>query len=379
MASHEVLAHVLGTPRLLARQLFAGTSEYDTVLWIGLVAVASGLTTLYAVAVLVALYMIVGLSRAVNRLSRATGAVQRGEFAVRIPVRRRDQVGALQTSFNEMAAHLQDLVATAAQKEVLEKELAIARELQESLLPRDLPQGDGVEFATLFEPSAALGGDYFDILRLDQARLAVMIADVSGHGLSSGLRMAMLKAAFSILIEQEESPAAILRRLDTLVRGSAEERFFVTATLSLIDLAGGRVELWNAGHPPTYLLRRGDAREIVLPGSPLGSLGQAYGHATIELAAGDVLVWLSDGFIEATDSGGEPFGYERVLEALSGAGATILEVRARLLSAVERHAAGQPADDDRTLVVMGYRAPAIEAAAGAAAAVEAVPAIPRVR
>jgi serine phosphatase RsbU (regulator of sigma subunit) len=376
VVSHEIVAQVFGTPRMLARRVFAGNSEYDTVLWIGLAGVASGLATVYAVAVVVALYMIVGLSRAVNRLSRATESVQRGDFSVRIPVRRRDQVGALQTSFNEMAAHLEDLVAMAAQKEVLERELAIARELQESLLPRDLPHDEAFEFATLFEPSAALGGDYFDILRLDEARLAVVIADVSGHGLSSGLRMAMLKAALSILVEQGEEPPAILRRLDALVRGSSEERFFVTATLTLLDLESGRMEIWNAGHPPTYVVRRGGVREVVLPGSPLGSLGQTYGHATVDLLPGDLLVWLSDGFIEATDADGEPFGYARVVETLAGSGPTAREVRARLLAAVEAHAAGRPAIDDRTLVVMAYRAAAAEAAiAGPGAPAAAIPSV----
>ena len=128
--------------------------------------VAFLLFDVYAAAALMAVFMIVGLSRAVNRLSRATEAVRRGDFGVRIPVRRRDQVGDLQRSFNEMAGNLETLVATAAQKESLEKELELARNLQKSLLPSDLPAGGGVEFATLFEPSAAIGGDYFDVLRL---------------------------------------------------------------------------------------------------------------------------------------------------------------------------------------------------------------------
>ena len=121
-------------------------------------------------------------------------------------MRRNDQLGELQRSFNEMAGNLETLVAAAAQKETLENELEIARDLQKSLIPRDLPGGEGVEFATLFEPSAAIGGDYFDVLRLSEDELAVIIADVSGHGLSTGLRMAMLKAALLILVERDPGP-----------------------------------------------------------------------------------------------------------------------------------------------------------------------------
>lgn len=356
---------VMDTPRQVMRRLASSSAEQSLVAWVGLVIVSVVLLTVYAAAALVAVAMIFGLSRAVNRLSRATAAVQKGDFSVRIPVRRRDQVGALQRSFNDMASHLEELVATAAQKEILEKELAIARELQESLLPRDLPQGEAVEFATLFQPSAAIGGDYFDILRLDEEHLAVVIADVSGHGLSSGLRMAMLKAALLILVEQKAAPEEILRRLDALVRAQQDQHFFVTATLGWIDLAGATLTLINAGHPPTYLLRRGGVREIILPGSPLGGLGDRYGRETVRLEPDDLVVWLSDGFVEAPNAAGDPFGYEAVTRALAGEAATPVEVRNRLLAAVERHTAGRPAEDDCTLVVMRYRA-ASGAAAGEA-------------
>lgn len=365
--SRDLEAVVQATPRLLSRQLFAAGSEVNTALWAVLVGVTLILSTIYLFAELLAVYMIFGLSRAVNRLSAATAAVQAGDFSVRIPVRRTDQVGELQRSFNQMAANLEGLVATAAQKEVLEKELEIAREIQESLLPTDLPQGEGVEFATLFEPSAAIGGDYFDILRLDDRRLAVVIADVSGHGLPSGLRMAMLKAALLILVEEGQEPESILERLDHLVRAHGGQRFFVTATLSLIDLEHGRLDLTNAGHPPTYLLRRGEVQEIALPGTPLGRLGRNYGRGSYPLEPGDLVVWLSDGFIEALGPAGEPFGYERLLAALRGPAASAVAVRTQLLAAVEAHAQGVPADDDRTLVVMHYRAPAettVEAGAG---------------
>jgi serine phosphatase RsbU (regulator of sigma subunit) len=351
-------ANLNGTPRTVLRHLFSSAAEIDALAWATLFVVAFLLFDVYAAAALMAVFMIVGLSRAVNRMSRATEAVRRGEFSVRIPVRRRDQVGDLQRSFNEMAGNLESLVATAAQKELLEKELALARNLQKSLLPSDLPAGGGVEFATLFEPSAAIGGDYFDVLRLSDDELAVVIADVSGHGLSSGLRMAMLKSALLILVEETRKPEEILRRLDTVVRSNRESRFFVTATLGLLDVRTGVLRLTNAGHPPTYRVRGREVEEILLPSSPLGGLGHHYGRATLTLQPGDVVVWLSDGLIEATNAAGEPFGYDNVAKALAGrmgpAEDRAVDVRDRLLAAVERHAAGQPLADDRTLMVMRW-------------------------
>lgn len=348
-------ANLNGTPRTALRHLFSSAAEIDAFAWVTLIVVSSLLFWMYIAAALMAVFMIVGLSRAVNRLSRATEAVRRGDFSFRIPVRRRDQVGDLQRSFNEMAGNLESLVATAAQKELLEKELSLARNLQKSLLPSDLPASEGVEFSTLFEPSAAIGGDYFDILRLSDDQLAVVIADVSGHGLSSGLRMAMLKAALLILVEETVKPEEILRRLDKVVRTKGETRVFVTATLALLDLRTGALRLTNAGHPPTYRLRGGQVEEIVLPGSPLGGLGHTYGRTTLDLATGDVVVWLSDGLIEAVNGADEPFGYERVVEALEGSnGQGATEVRNRLLDAVSRYTGGLPPGDDRTLVVMKY-------------------------
>jgi serine phosphatase RsbU (regulator of sigma subunit) len=344
------------TPQTVRRNLFLSSGEVDSSVWVSLLIFAALLFDVYIVAAFMAVFMIVGLSRAVNRMSKATAAVRSGDFGVRIPVRRRDQLGDLQRSFNEMAAHLESSVAAAAQKEVLERELQIARNVQTSLIPSNLPTGEGVEFATLFEPSAAIGGDYFDVLRLSDTEIAVVIADVSGHGLSTGLRMAMIKAALLILIEETRDPDEILRRLDSVVRNS-EDRTFVTATLGIVDLARGVLNLTNAGHPPTYVIRGRQVQEVLLPSSPLGGLGHTYGHATVPLEPGDLVVWLSDGLIEAVDETGEPFGYDAVMDALAGGqpGQDATDVRDRLLAAIGQHVEGRPPSDDRTLVVMRYR------------------------
>jgi serine phosphatase RsbU (regulator of sigma subunit) len=350
-----VAATLNGTGRDVARHLLSGSSELDAAVWAGLLAVCGLLGTIYTIAVVMAIFIIVTLTRAVNRLSRATDAVRAGDFSTRIPVRRKDQLGELQRSFNQMTANLESLVSTAAQKEMLDNELRIARNLQKSLLPSALPSSEIVDFATLFEPSAAIGGDYFDIFRIDENRLAIVIADVSGHGLPTGLRMAMLKAALGILVEEQKSPRDILRRLSAMIRTDRKGHFFATATVALVDFRTGAMSLTNAGHPPTYRVRSGAVDEILLPGNPLGALGDDYGEADVLLEPGDVLVWLSDGLIEATNEAGEPFGYDRVREALAGDADSAAKVRDRLVSAVEEYVGDQTAADDKTLVSMRYR------------------------
>lgn len=360
LESGRLLARDLGvtvnsTPRSLRKQIFPPSEEINTAAWISLTSIAVVLTEIYLIALAMAIFMIFGLSRAINQMSRATAAVQQGDFTVRIPVRRRDQLGALQRSFNGMAANLESLVATAAQKEALEKELSLAREVQKSLIPQQLPSGRGVEFATVFEPSAAIGGDYFDILSLPDGRLAVIIADVAGHGLSSGLRMAMLKASLLVATEEIRDPEEIFHRLDRVVRAEqGKRRGFVTATLAVLDLTDRSIEITNAGHPPTYLLRGGKVEEILLPGSPLGGLGKTYGRGTLPLSPGDAFVWLSDGLIEATNLAGDPIGYEGIFAALSGESRSAAEVRDRLMAVIARHTGGAPPTDDRTMVVVYY-------------------------
>ncbi|HUF79352.1 MAG TPA: SpoIIE family protein phosphatase, partial [Thermoanaerobaculia bacterium] len=358
-SGREIAVFLQATPRMVARSLFGQGTELVQGFWVALLVVSLALLTIYAIAELVAITMIVGLSRAVSRLYAATFSLASGDFSVRIPVRRRDQVGALQRSFNTMAENLEDLVATSAQKELLEKELQIARQVQQSLIPKVLPGGETVEFSTLFEPSAAIGGDYFDVLRLSDDELAVVVADVSGHGLPTGLRMAMVKAALGILVVEIDEADEILRRLDRTVRTGDSDgvgsRFFVTAVFTRVNFRTGVVELTNAGHPPAYLVRNRMVEEILEPGSPLGGLGQSYGRRRLELADGDVMVWLSDGLIEATDGDDEPFGYDRVEAALAaGPADSAAEVRDRLLAAVEAYTGGRPAQDDRTVVVMRY-------------------------
>ncbi|MGB5550311.1 MAG: PP2C family protein-serine/threonine phosphatase [Thermoanaerobaculia bacterium] len=358
----DVVATLRGRPARVFKHLFSGSAEVNTAVWASLISVTGLLATIYGFAFLMAFFLIFALSRAVNRLSRATNSVRAGDFSTRIPVKRGDQIGELQRSFNEMTANLEESVAAVAQKEILDKELQIARDLQQSLIPADIPTSEAAQFSTLFEPSAAIGGDYFDILRLDDQRLVVVIADVSGHGLPTGLRMAMLKAALVILVEEGKPAKEILRRLSTMVNSENESRFFVTASIAFIDLEAGEMELTNAGHPPTYLLRGGLAHEILLPGNPLGALGESFGQKQITLAGNDVVVWLSDGLIEGLDPSGEPFGYDRLKQALNGPTDGVEQVSQRLLAAVESHARGVPASDDRTLVAMHYR-PAVAASA----------------
>jgi len=350
-----VSVSLAASPRGLFRSLLSSSEQADSTAWIALGGLSILLLEIWIAAAGMALFMIIGLSRAVNRLSRATEAVGRGDFTVRISARRRDQLGALQRSFNDMTEHLDELVATAAQKEALDKELALARTVQEDLLPDLLEGVTGVELASTFEPSAAIGGDYYDVFRRPSDTLALVVADVAGHGLAAGLRMAMVKSALTLLVEEERPALETMRRLRRLLKPKPGERGFVTLCFAEFDPATGELTITNAGHPPAYLVRAGgEVAELAFPGTPLGTLEGDPGRGGARLEAGDCVVWLSDGVAECRSPAGETFGYDRIASALSGPVDSAEALQRRLLDELARHCGAAPTEDDKTVLVLRY-------------------------
>jgi serine phosphatase RsbU (regulator of sigma subunit) len=359
-------------PRNLFRYYF-GASAGD---YIGILAnVIAGITVLlmmmYGFAALFAAILIFSISRAVNRIEKGTHAVERGDFSYRIRMRRDNQLGAMAQSFDHMTESIASLLTTVAEKERLQSEIAIAAEIQRNLLPASGPAYQGVSFSAHFEPTASIGGDYYDVFRMGATRLAVAIGDVSGHGLSTGLVMAMVKAAMTTLIEEGADEASLFRRLNQLVHRSTERRAFMTLAFTVFDLEEGTIRHTNAGHLYPYILRRGVPHPIAIegPSLPLGVRSDVSVHTSeTALHEGDTIVYLSDGIVEAQDEDGEPFGFDNLEKLLAGrSDAAADDIRNSILDAVARHGGGRPADDDRTVMVIRFetfRMPAITAGAG---------------
>src|SRR5581483_8435318 len=166
---------------------------------------------LYMMAALFAAVLIYSITRAVNRIEKGTKAVERGDFSYRIGMKPHNQLGEMAQSFDRMTESIATLLTNVAEKERLQSEIAIAATIQRNLLPKEGPQFGGVSFAAHFEPTASIGGDYYDVFNLDKSRLAVAIGDVSGHGLSTGLVMAMVKAAITTLVEEGADEVSLFR------------------------------------------------------------------------------------------------------------------------------------------------------------------------
>ena len=343
------------SPRILASQLFAqGVPALARIFRSILLGVSLVLLLVYLVALAIAFVLVGTITRNVNRLTRASQAIARGDFSVRVQSRSRDQIGDLARSFDGMAGSIERLLVETAEKKRLEGEIEIARTIQQKLLPPSEADLTGFSLLARFEPLAAIGGDYYDYFRLPDGRSAVAVGDVSGHGLPTGLLVAMAKAALSTLLESGLAGPALFSRINELIHRSTDSRNYMTLSFFAFDPVSLRGDLTNAGQLAPYRISNGMVEAISLPSLPLG-LAEKRDFPTREfgLASGDRLVFVTDGFVEASDAAGEPFGFDR-LEALLKAEAASDAARLRdaILAAVTTHVGSSAPGDDRTLVIL---------------------------
>jgi serine phosphatase RsbU (regulator of sigma subunit) len=358
-SSHELVTVIVNPAQNLFHYYFGASADrYVGYLVRFIFGVTVTLLLLYMVAALFAAALIFSITRAVNRIEKGTKAVERGDFSYRIGMKPRNQLGEMARSFDRMTESIGTLLTNVAEKERLQSEIEIAASIQRNLLPKEGPSFRGVSFSAHFEPTASIGGDYYDVFNLDKSHLAVAIGDVSGHGLSTGLVMAMVKAAITTLVEEGADETSLFHRLNDLVYRSTERRAFMTLAFTIFDLEHGRIRHTNAGHLYPYLLRDGTTAPIAIevPSLPLGVRSDIRTHTEeIDLQQGDAVVYLSDGIVEAQDEEGEPFGFDK-LEALLAAATdrSPSAIRDTILQAVARHSGSRPADDDRTVMVLRF-------------------------
>ena len=346
-------------PQTLLNYYFgAAGGRYFQVLLTVIMTLATMLMIMYAIAALFAGVLIFSISRAVNRIEKGTRAVERGDFTYRIRMKRHNQLGAMAQSFDSMTASIASLLASVSEKERLQSEIEIAATIQRNLLPKEGPKFRGVSFSAHFEPTTSIGGDYYDVFNLDKSRLAVAIGDVSGHGLSTGLVMAMVKAAITTLVEEGADETSLFHRLNELVFRSTERRAFMTLAFTIFDLERGTIRHTNAGHLYPYLLRDGAGAPMAIecPSLPLGVKDTILTRTVeVPLQVGDSIVYLSDGIVEAQDENGDPLGFDH-LESLLAVqqDRSPSALRDTILEAVARHSGTRPADDDRTVMVLRF-------------------------
>jgi serine phosphatase RsbU (regulator of sigma subunit) len=248
------------------------------------------------------------------------------------------------------------LVERERERQRMEQEINIARDIQQALLPRDFREFPHLAVSGINFPCLSVGGDYFDVFPLSDNRTAFLIADVSGKGLGAALLTTMLQGALSGMTLGTD-PARVLNHVNKFLCGHSEVGRYATMFFAVLD-QDGSMEYINAGHPSPFLIRHGIAEDPFTEGSfPVGLVPEAeYVSAWLKLEPGDTLILFSDGVTEAMDPAEELYGVPRLREVLTGQSECALEkLQKSILESVENFTKGAHQTDDVTLLIVRFR------------------------
>lgn len=306
------------------------------------------------------LLVVVGIARSITRplveLSLATEEIARGNLDSPLPqVHSKDEVGVLAAAFRRMQQDLKAYMQEHDQLLAIRSELDVAARIQHSILPREFPPfPDHPELEIFAEmlPAREVGGDFYDLFRIDASRVGVAIGDVSGKGVPAALFMAVTRTLLRSVAMTARPPGECLKRVNNLLCLENSAEMFVSLFYAVLNMETGLMEYGNGGHNPPYILRSGGGIEP-LPGTGgmvLGVLSDlGYDAAVLQLYPGDTLFLYTDGVTEAMDPEGALFTDERVRTVLTTvSGATPRDTIRAMLTAVHEWAAAAPQSDDIT-------------------------------
>jgi sigma-B regulation protein RsbU (phosphoserine phosphatase) len=235
-------------------------------------------------------------------------------------------------------------------------ELETARRIQSSILPDLPPRIAGVDIAHAYLPASEVGGDFYDVLALEDGRLAVAVGDVAGHGVSSGLVMSMAKSALAVQVTFDPDVSSVFRALNRTVFQTARKRLLATLCYAVLDPVRRELEYASAGHLfPYRITATGKVEALESVAYPLGVRGQLQVEPrTARLAPGDTLFLFSDGLVEARPEGSDQlYGFERLEQSLARhAHESVEKLRDAILADVESHAGHGLREDDQTVLVL---------------------------
>ncbi len=256
--------------------------------------------------------------------------------------------------YADLAPHVRRIV----ERERVKAEIDAANRIQAALLPHGEPDIKGVSVASHYRSATEIGGDYFDFLPLADGKIGFAFGDVAGHGLTSGIVMAMAKSALLVQVEYDSSPRRVMEVLNETVLKTAPKRMMMTFFFGVLDPSTQQLQFSSAGHldPFAYRAKDGSVGSLSVWGFPLGVRRRdPFREVSVTFEPGDKLILYSDGLIEALDDHGEPFGFHRFEKVIHETGdGSAEDIRRALLDAVKRFTRNRPPEDDQTLVVVSF-------------------------
>ena len=308
------------------------------------------------------------ITGAVHRLYEGTQKVIEGDFSHRIEVTGKDQLAELSHSFNHMTENLERLLVVAKEKERLQSEIEIAREVQSQLYPRVVPQTRTLRLSAVCQPARMVSGDYYDYETIRDTQIAVAIGDVAGKGISAALLMATLQsslrtqlqswlevaaAAGSGTVTPMVSTSHVVGRLNTQLHAYTSPEKYATFCLGVYDEPSGAFTYTNAGHLPPVLVRDGVPERLDVNGTVVGAFPfSAYGESRVDMKSGDLLVCFTDGITEPENEYGEMFGEDRLVDLIARNShrgeEQIIEL---VLASVHQWTASEELQDDMTILL----------------------------
>lgn len=245
--------------------------------------------------------------------------------------------------------------AEARTRERIEQELRIARIIQQTLLPQELPQLDGWQLGSYYQPARAVGGDFYDFLHFEDGRLGLVIGDVTDKGVPAALVMATTRSMLRTAAEHGVSPGKVLERANNLLYPDIPPKMFVTCLYAILDPSNGRLQYANAGHDLPYVSHDGLATELRATGMPLGLMpDMRYEEKEVYMAAGDTLLLYSDGLVEAHNPERDMFSFPRLMSLVGQYGNTGALIEYLLNELRSFTGIGWEQEDDVTLVTLQH-------------------------
>jgi len=265
------------------------------------------------------------------------------------------------SDYASVAIENSGLLEESIEKERLEKELDVAREIQKKILPEKNPDFDGLNISSVFIPAFEVGGDFYDFFEISKTKLGFVIADVSGKGISAAFIMAEVKGIFESLSKTIESPKEILINANDILKRTLDDKTFVSAAYGLIDVEESRMKIARAGHCPVILLRNDIAQSVKPSGIGLGiseadHFKEHLDEATIDLEENDTIVLYTDGITEAKNEKLEDFGEKYFTEILLENRNNIVdEISKKVIQEVTMFSHNHSQYDDITLLILKWK------------------------